>query len=443
MSFPRYPEYKYCDVEWVGKVPAHWEVRRLGYFFEERREKVSDADYEPLSVTKNGIVPQLESAAKTDDGDNRKKVCQGDFVINSRSDRKGSAGLSDRDGSVSLINTVLRPREEMFGRFAHHLLRSCPFQDEFYRNGKGIVADLWSTKYSEMCGIVLAVPPYEEQITISAFLDFEISKIDALVAEQEKLIELLKEKRQSIISHAVTKGLDLNVPMKDSGIEWLGEVPAHWSIVPVSYRYEVQLGKMLDASRITGEHLRPYLRVLDVQWGKINTDNLPMMDFDENDQARFRLEVGDLLVNEGGSYVGRSALWLGEIDECYYQKALHRLRPHCPDNDTARFFYYTMVHATNLGVFVAGGNQATIEHLTAESFRRYRFTFPSIAEQQLIADALDRETTKLDGLIAEVQRAIDLLKERRSVLISAAVTGKIDVRAPVEVEQPSKVLEPA
>ena len=205
MSFPKYPKYKDSGVEWLGEVPEHWAVRRLGYYFDDRREKVSDRDYPALSVTKNGIVPQLETAAKTDDGDNRKRVCGGDFVINSRSDRKGSAGVAESDGSVSLICTVLSPRSDVLPAFIHHLLRSVPFQEEYYRYGKGIVADLWSTNYGEMRNILLAIPPPTEQSAIATFLYRETAKIDALIAEQQRLIELLQEKRQAVISHAVTK----------------------------------------------------------------------------------------------------------------------------------------------------------------------------------------------------------------------------------------------
>ena len=175
-------------------------------------------------------MPQLETAAKTDDGDNRKKVAAGDFVINSRSDRKGSAGLAKQDGSVSLINTVLTPLTGQDPLYFEQLLKSIPFQEEFYRYGKGIVADLWSTRYSEMRNITLAVPPLHEQTAIAAFLDRETAKIDALVEEQRRLIALLKEKRQAVISHAVTKGLNSSAPMKASGVEWLGDVPAHWEV---------------------------------------------------------------------------------------------------------------------------------------------------------------------------------------------------------------------
>jgi type I restriction enzyme S subunit len=151
------------------------------------------------------------------------------------------------------------------------------------------------------------------------------------------------------------------------------------------------------------------------------------MDFDAEGRMKFRLIPGDLLVNEGGSYPGRCAIWL-KTDECYYQKALHRMRPQRPEEDTTRFFFYVMFWATNQGVFVAGGNEATIEHLPAEKLRRYRFAFPPMAEQLAIASFLDTEIAKFNTFISEAQRASDLLQERRTALISAAVTGKIDVR---------------
>lgn len=274
----------------------------------------------------------------------------------------------------------------------------------------------------------IVLPPLPEQAAIAAFLDRETAKIDALVEEQKRLIDLLKEKRQAVISHAVTKGLNPDAPMKDTGIEWLGQVPKHWEVVPCSYRYEVQLGQMLNEERAQGEHLRPYLRVFDVQWGRINIDDLPTMNFPPSAQQRYRLEAGDLLVNEGGSYVGRSAIWKGEIEECYYQKALHRVRPRNPHRDTSKYLIWTMELATKLGVFVASGNQTTIDHLTAEQLRSRRFPFPSPPEQTEIAEFLVQVSSKLELLERDAELSIGLLRERRSALISAAVTGKIDVR---------------
>lgn len=280
----------------------------------------------------------------------------------------------------------------------------------------------------ELGSSVVVVPCAQEQADIAEFLGRETGKIDELVAEQRRLMELLKEKRQAVISHAVTRGLNPAAPLKPSGVEWLGEIPAHWSVAPIASRYSVQLGKMLDSTKITGDHLRPYLRVFDVQWGDINTADLPLMDFDEYAREKFRLAPGDLLVNEGGSYPGRAAIWTGKINECYYQKALHRMRAHRPEEDSTQYLYFLMSWAANQGVFVAGGNETTIEHLPAEKLRRYRFAFPPRSEQLAIATFLHNELATLDTLTAEAQRAIDLLQERRTALISAAVTGQIDVR---------------
>jgi type I restriction enzyme, S subunit len=158
------------------------------------------------------------------------------------------------------------------------------------------------------------------------------------------------------------------------------------------------------------------------------------MDFPPEAQSRYRLQPGDLMVNEGGSYVGRSAIWRGEIEECYYQKALHRLRSLDRSSDTAEFLLYVMEMATKLEVFVAGGNQTTIDHLTAEQLREYRFVFPPHDEQLEIARELAGQLTDLDALLREAEAGITLLQERRSALISAAVTGKIDVRGLVPVE---------
>jgi len=301
VSFPRYPEYKDSGVEWLGEVPVHWEVKRLNHYFKERREKASDKEFIPLSVTMGGIVPRLETAAKTQDGDNRKKVVAGDFVINSRSDRKGSSGISPTDGTVSLICIVLEP-QGTDRRFVHHLLRSVAFQEEFYRYGKGIVADLWSTGVADMKNIVLAMPPSKEQRAIAAFLNHETGKIDALIEEQRRLIELLKEKRQAVISHAVTKGLDPNVPMKDSGVEWLGEVPAHWTVAALRWYATIQGGLAKGKKYGLDEPVvsRPYLRVANVQDGHFNLSAVHDVAVGLSEVSRYELREGDVLMNEGG-----------------------------------------------------------------------------------------------------------------------------------------------
>ncbi len=270
------------------------------------------------------------------------------------------------------------------------------------------------------------VPPLEEQQAIASFLDRETARIDALIEKKQRQIELLKEKRSALINHAVTKGLDPDAKMKDSGIEWLGEIPAHWDIPPLYARYSVELGKMLDAKRFTGNYLLPYLRNIDVQWDRVNVENLPEMDIEPDEYSRFTLADGDLLVCEGGE-VGRTAMWSGELPVCAFQKAIHRVRPRSTQ-DVRRFYYYIMRAAAWSGVFLAYGNPNTIPHLTAEKLRVYRFPFPPHDEQEMILHHLDFETQRIDVLVAKVKTSIDKLREYRTALISAAVTGKIDVR---------------
>lgn len=218
---------------------------------------------------------------------------------------------------------------------------------------------------------------------------------------------------------------------KASGVEWLGDVPEGWKVAAVGYRYEVALGKMLDQKRIVGNHLAPYLRNTDVQWGRINTTALPEMDFDEADRIRYSLRPGDLLVCEGGD-VGRSAIW--NIDgEYYYQKALHRMRPFRPTEDVPAFMFYLLVCAAAQERFTGPIGKSTIVHLPAEALRAYRFGFPISGQEQTdIATLLDRETAKIDTLIAKQEKLIQLLQEKRQAVISRSVTKGLDPKVPMK-----------
>lgn len=439
MSFPRYEAYKDSKVEWLGEVPKHWEVKRIGYFFTERREKVSDKDFPALSVTKKGIVPQLETAAKTDDGDNRKKVCKGDFVINSRSDRKGSAGTSEFDGSVSLICTVLLAQEHVHTAFVHHLLRCQPFQEEFYRNGKGIVADLWSTNYSEMRNILLGMPPLTEQMGIATFLDSETNKIDELVAEQQRLIELLKEKRQAVISHAVTKGLNPDAPMKDSGIEWLGEVPDHWIVAPV--RRIVRRIEQGWSPECIGRPAEPD------EWGVLKSGCVNRGIFMEQENKalpetlnpipEYEIHHGDVLMSRASGspeLVGSTAYITATRSKLMLSDKIFRIYPE-PSLDREFFVatFNTRVMRSQIERAISGA-EGLANNLPQSAMKGFFCVVPPIDEQKAIVSYLASHCTAFDTLTAEAQRAIDFLQERRTALISAAVTGKIDVRPFTEME---------
>lgn len=310
-----YLVYKDSGVEWLGKIPEHWELTRLGTRFEERRTKVSDKDFAPLSVTKNGILPQLDSAAKTNDGDNRKLVKAGDFVINSRSDRKGSSGIAITDGSVSLINIVMEPKD-IHPIFCNYYLKCYNFIEEFYRMGHGIVADLWTTRYDEMKSIMVGIPPLPEQVAIANFLDRKTALIDKAIGIKEKQIELLKERRQILIHRAVTRGLNPNVKLKESGVEWIGEIPEGWEVM----KLKMCANKITDGAHISPElkeQIHPFIST-------VNIDDNGIIDlinciYTTDSCYKYLCKTGckpqadDVLFSKDGT-IGRTALVIGEND---------------------------------------------------------------------------------------------------------------------------------
>lgn len=197
-------ETKDSGIDWIGEIPVDWNFSRIGGLYSLRTEKVSDRDFAPLSVTMNGVVPQLENAAKTNAHDDRKLVRKGDFVINSRSDRRGSCGISEFDGSVSLINIVLMPRGEMNPKYYNWIFHSDQFADEFYRWGHGIVDDLWTTGWQEMKKIVIPTPSLEEQQNIASFLDAKGAEIDNLITKKEQYLTEIENYKKSLIYEYVT-----------------------------------------------------------------------------------------------------------------------------------------------------------------------------------------------------------------------------------------------
>jgi type I restriction enzyme, S subunit len=209
---------------------------------------------------------------------------------------------------------------------------------------------------------------------------------------------------------------------KDSGVEWIGKIPEHWITAPMYNRCDIRLGKMLDAAKIKGKHLQPYLRNTDVQWFEINSLDLPMMDFRPDEYERYSVKRGDLVVCEGGE-PGRAALW--DSDEpCFFQKALHRVRP--LKGDDPRFLLYLFRNAVTMSAF-SGVDKATIAHLTGEQLRRFRFAFPSVMEQARIAEYLTDAQMLFSATTQRIESHIESLKTLRSTLIAHAVTGRIKI----------------
>lgn len=415
----RYEKYKQTGTKWITSIPVSWDMQKIGALFVQRKEKVSDKDFAPISVTKNGILPQLATAAKTDDGDNRKKVCVGDFVINSRSDRKGSCGVSDLEGSVSLINIVLQPREQLSGKYAHYLLRNHLFSEEYYRNGRGIVADLWTTRYSEMKTILLPVPPHAEQDQIVRYLDWQVSKINRLIAAKRKEIALLHEQHKRRISEAVLHGNDDGCCQKDSGVEWIGMIPEHWSVIRCKYVFTER-----DERSIAGEeeHLS-----MSQKYGLVPDSKL--------DERRMLSEsyVGgkvcyknDLVLNRLKAHLGVFALspQKGVISPDYTvlipnaERILPTYGEAVLKNDLCRRELRIRVRGIIEGFW----------RLYTDDFNTIVIPLPPLKEQEQIMKHLSALNNKFTALKQRLEQEINILHELRTRLISDVVTGQVDVR---------------
>ena len=429
MSYRKYGDYREPVGSWLGEIPSSWEIQRVKAALLLRKTSVGRfaSKHVLLSLTLKGVIERdLGGGGKFPADFSTYQLVELDdlvFCLFDIDETPRTVGIARGDGMITGAYSVYRCRGANVPHFlSYYFLHLDSFKGlrPFYTGLRKVVrADTFSK-------IEIPLPSVDEQRNIAAFLDHETARIDALIEKQQQLIALLKEKRQAVISHAVTKGLDPGAALRDSGVDWHGKVPRHWINSKLGYRYTVDLGKMLDSRRTSGRYLGSYLRNTDVQWDRINEDGLPQMDFHPNERARYSARKGDLLVCEGGE-VGRCAIWENDYD-CYYQKALHRLRPKLPTQDYPRFMFYCLVLAAAQGRFVAGSEKATIAHLPAESFRQYTFVFPPADEQRSIAHRLDQESEKFDVLEATVLRQLKLLRERRSAVISAAVTGKIDVR---------------
>ena len=410
---------KDSGIEWIGEIPEGWEVGQIGQLYSERRTKVSDKDYPPLSVTMKGILPQLSTAAKTDAHDDRKLVCKGDFAINSRSDRRGSCGISEQDGSISLINTVLQPRGEMNPGYYNWLFHTSMFADDFYKWGHGIVDDLWTTGWSDMKKIGVPVPSKCEQKQLAEHLNFECSNIDTILSKTRSSIEEYKKLKQAVITQAVTKGVRGEREMKDSGVEWIGEIPKEWDILNL-----VAHTSMLTPMRDRPENLDgpiPWIRIEDFD-GKYISSSKASLGVSKETVRSMNLKiypVGTILCTSS-CIMGKCAIVSREL------VSNQRFIGIIPDQNTCEnFLYYLMLsNSERMNYLATGALQA---NLSRSSFEHLKVQFPSYQEQKEISDYLDTKCAEIDKLIAKKEQLVKELESYKKSLIYEVVTGKREV----------------
>ena len=416
MRFPRYPEYKESGFELLGSIPGGWSI-----FAMKRFAQLAYGDALPTEAR---------------DGDGQIPVYGSNGIVgfHSSANTKSPAILIGRKGSYGALNWSTQSAFAI--DTVYYIDKANCLENLRWLFWALHIADF--SGYSQDTGVPglsrtlahnthLPLPTHEEQTAIATFLDHETAKIDALVAEQEKLIDLLKEKRQAVISHAVTKGLDLNVPMKDSGVEWLGQVPEHWEVISLKRLWDI-----IDCKHVTAEFVEegfPLASIREVQshfvnleCAKLTTDFFYTLMIEGGRDPR----PGDLIFSRNATVgeVAQVADWhpsfaMGQ-DVCL-------LRKQDPKSSTDYFqaVLKSKVAQDQLAVLMIG---STFKRINVEEIRNLTVPMPPIEEQAIIANWLKENVSGLDALLRESQHAIDLLKERRAALISAAVTGKIDVR---------------
>ncbi|HAT8005972.1 TPA: restriction endonuclease subunit S [Citrobacter koseri] len=431
-KYKTYPEYKDSGVEWLGEVPNHWKTVSISRLF-SRIKRTGYTEKELLSVYRDyGVIPK----SSRDDNNNKPSedlspyqlVEPNDLVMNKMKAWQGSIAISEYEGIVSPAYFVYKPNNILFElahpRYVHYLLRNPIYVTQYLSRSKGIRVNQWDLDPDEFRNIELLLPDKTEQEKIYSFLDHETAKIDNLIEKQQQLIELLKEKCQTVISHAVTKGLNPDVPMKDSGVEWLGEIPTHWEMKRLAYLGSARNGLTYSPENITDQESGVLvLRSSNIQNSSLCFDDNVYVDSIIPEQ--FLVKENDLLIcsrNGSRNLIGKNALISKDAEGMAFGAFMAIFRS--PLNTYIFWVLNSPLFDYQSGSFLT----STINQLTIGNLNSMEIPVPTLKEQKEIAQYLSRKNDDFIALINKVKDSITLLQERRTALISAAVTGKIDVR---------------
>ncbi|WP_422466719.1 restriction endonuclease subunit S [Endozoicomonas sp. ALC013] len=434
-KYKAYPEYKDSGVESMGTIPSAWGLVRAKNIFSIKKRIAGELGFDILSITQKGVKKKdIESGEGQLSMDYSKYqlVFAGDFAMNHMDLLTGYVDISPFNGVTSPDYRVfnIENTKDYVPEYYLYLLQNGYRQKLFFHLGQGSAhLGRWRLPTEAFNEILYPKPTKREQELIASFLDHETAKIDTLIEEQKTLIRLLQEKRQAVISHVVTKGLNPDAPMKDSGVEWLGEVPEHWIVRRLKHVADLQSGipKGKDlAGKITIEV--PMLRVANVQDGYLKLNEVHKIHIEPDQLERYELKKGDVLMNEGGDNdkLGRGAVWKGEIAPCIHQNHVFAIRPKdiepewlalLTGSSYAKFHFYRVAkQSTNLA------------SISSSNIKETPLVIPPFEERRAIIDHLKTLMKKYDAIEAQGQDQVRLLTERRTALISAAITGKIDVR---------------
>lgn len=424
----RYDTYKDSGVKWLGEIPGHWEMRKMKFSFEERSQK-GFPTLPLLAATQNhGVIRKTDYENRTVEAtkslDTLKLVEVGDFVISLRS-FQGGIELCYEKGIISPAYTILRPTHITAGYFKH--LGKSPIFIQLLKSMVTGIREGQNIDYGKLRENLLPIPPLSEQTAIANCLDAATAKIDAAIAQQQRMIDLLNERKQIIINRAVTRGLNPNAKMKDSGVEWIGEVPEHWEVRRVkSITSKVGSGV---TPRGGGETYVDkgvmFLRSQNIYFEGFKLDDVAFItDAVDASMSNTRVKVGDVLFNITGGSIGRCYYVPEGFPKANVNQHVSIIRPY---NFPTEYLYYLLrSHMSRVQVDIqqTGGNR---EGLTAFALKNFVFPIPPETEQKMIIHYLNDVDMKLEQTIQNCQKKISLLQERKQIIINEVVTGKVKV----------------
>lgn len=423
----RYSEYKDSGVKWLGEIPSHWEVKRWRFLLEENCKKNSDCLVrKQLQFRYGDIVQKSNQEMDADVLETISKytvVRPNDIMINGLN--LNYDFISQRvaqvreEGAITSAYICLRPTDIANSRYYTYFLKSMDSKKMFHGMGTGIRLTL---SYNELKNQFIPKPSYEEQTTIADYLDSATSKIDNAIAQQQKMIDLLNERKQIIINDAVTKGLDPKAKMKNSGIDWIGQIPEHWETIQLKKYAKIILGKMLSNLQINQTE---YICAKDVHYGNIDISDLKKMNFSKVEKEMYEVKKGDMLIVEGGAGAGGCAIYNYEKTGICIQNSIMIVR--CNEKIINEYVCFFLQSINEKGYIEYVCNKATIPHFTKEKVGSVIIPVPSRKEQLEIVKHLKKSISPIDLAIESANKQISHLHERKQIIINDVVTGKVKV----------------
>ncbi len=425
--WPRYPEYRDSGVEWLGEVPGHWAVERAKFLY-QRIQRPVDEDDDVVTAFRDGTVT-LRSNRRTEGYTFAIKeigyqgVRVGDLVIHAMDGFAGAIGVSDSSGKCSPVCLVCLPSgTEVVSEYYAAALRNMAHTGYISALSKGIRERSTDFRFSEFKEQCLPVPPRSEQRAIATFLDHQTARIDTLIAKMERLLELLEEKRTALITRAVTKGLDPDVPMKDSGVEWLGEVPGHWELTRWRNCCQITEGQVDPTTEENADRILVAPNHIESGTGKILELETA---FEQGAiSGKYEVRAGDLIYSKIRPALRKACIsygaWLCSAD-------MYPVRTD-PRVLSVTFLLNYVLSEPFSRFMIDESMRVAMPKVNRDTLADTPIPLPPIAEQRAITTYLDHQTARIDTLRGKITTAIAHLREYRTALISAAVTGKIDVR---------------